>query len=70
MLFSWYYKGFGLLHWYLAKHPSELDLENLDLKKVDQEMATDEASQYTAPTGDAPGDFPLPPPDGDDAAIA
>ena len=70
MLFSWYYKGFELLRRYLVKHPSEVDLENLDLEKVDQEMAIDEASQYTAPASDASGDAPLPPPDGDDTVVA
>ena len=42
----------------------------MDLEEVDQEMVTDEASQSTAPTGDAPGDAPLPPPDGDDTSAA
>ena len=70
VFFSWYYKGFKLLRRYLVKHPSEVDLENLDLEEVDQEMATDEASQPTAPTGDALENAPLSPPDGDDAAAA
>ena len=70
MLFSQYYKGFELLHRYLVKHSSGVDLENLDLEEVDQEMAVDEASQSIAPASDALGDAPLPPPDGDDAAIA
>ena len=70
MLFSWYYKGFELLCRYLVKHPSEVDLENLDLEKVDQEMAIDEASQYTAPASDASGDALLPPPDSDDTVVA
>ena len=35
MLFSWYYKGFELLHRYLVKHPFGVDLENLDLEEVD-----------------------------------
>ena len=39
MLFSWYYKGFELLRQYLVKHPTEVDLESLDLEVVDQEMA-------------------------------
>ena len=42
----------------------------MDLEEVDQEMVTDEASQSTAPTSDAPGDAPLPPPDGDDTTAA
>ena len=33
-------------------------------------MAVDEASQSIAPASDALGDAPLPPPDGDDAAVA
>ena len=44
MLFSWYYKDFELLRWYLVKHPFRVDMENLDLEVVDQEMAADEAS--------------------------
>jgi len=44
VLFSWYFKGFELLRWYLAKHPFGVDLENLDLEEADKEMATDEAS--------------------------
>ena len=68
VLFSWYYKGFELLRRYLVKHPSGVDLENLDMEVVDQEMATDEASQSTAPIENAPRDAPLPPLDGDDAA--
>ena len=47
-----------------------MDLENLDLEEVDQEMAADEASQSTAPVGDALGDAPLPPPNGDDTTAA
>ena len=70
MLFSWYYKGFELLHRYLVKHPFGVDLENLDLEEVDQEMVVDEASKSIAPASDALGDAPLPPPDGDDAAAA
>ena len=70
MLFSWYYKGFELFHRHLVKHPSGVDLENLDLEEVNQEMVADEASQSATPADDAPGDAPLPPPDGDDAATA
>ena len=44
MLISWYYKGFELLRRYFVKHPTGVDLENLDLEKVDKEMATGEAS--------------------------
>ena len=44
VLFSWYYKGFELLRWYLIKHPTRVDLENLDLEEVDKEIATNEAS--------------------------
>ena len=70
VLFSWYYKGFELLRRYLVKHPSRVNLENMDMEVVDQEMAVDEASQSTAPTEDAPRDAHLPPQDGDDTAIA
>ena len=65
LLFSWYYKGFELLHQYLVKHPSGVDLE-----EVHQDMAGDEASQSTTapPVGDAPGDAPVPPSVGDDEA--
>ena len=44
MLFSWYFKGFELLKWYLVKHPSGVDMTKLDLEEVDQEMAADEAN--------------------------
>ena len=70
VLFSWYYKGFELLRQYLVKHPSGVNLENMDMEVVDQEMAVDEASQSTAPAEDTPRDAPLPPQDGDDTAIA
>ena len=70
VLFSWYYKGFELLHWYLVKHPSGVDLKNLDIEVVDQEMVADEASQSTAPTEVAPEDTSMPPPNGDDVAAA
>ena len=53
MLFSWYFKGFDILRRYLVKHPIGMDMENLDLEEVDGKMATDEASQSTAPEGDA-----------------
>ena len=46
-----------------------MDLENLDLE-VDKGMSADEASQSTALEGDAPENTPLPPPVGDDVAIA
>ena len=49
VLFSWYFKGFKLLRRYLVKHPTGVDLQNLDLEVVDQEMATDEAAQSSAP---------------------
>ena len=45
MLFSWYFKGFELLMRYLVKHPTGVDLENLDLEEVDKEMAIDKAIQ-------------------------
>ena len=53
MLFSWYFKGFELLRRYFVKHPTGVDLENLDLEEVDKEMAADEASQSLALEGDA-----------------
>ena len=68
VLFSWYYKGFKLLRRYLVKHPSGVDLENLDIEVVNQEMAADETSQSDALAEDALGDAPLPPRDGDDMA--
>ena len=66
MLFSWYFKGFELLRRYFIKHPFGVDLENLDLKEVDTEMAAIEASNSTTPDGDAP-ESAFPPPTGDDA---
>ena len=44
VLFSWYFKGFELLRRYFVKHPTWVNLENLDLEEVDKEMAADEAS--------------------------
>ena len=67
VLFSWYFKGFELLRRYFIKHPFGVDLENLNLEEVDKEMAVDEASNSTAPNGDA-FDSALPPPTSDDAA--
>ena len=67
MLFSWYFKGFELLRWYFIKHPTGVDLENLDLEEVDKEMVADEAFQSTTPKGDASESAPLPPVD-DNAA--
>ena len=49
VLFSWCFKGFELLRRYLVKHPTGVDLQNLDLEVVDQDMATDEAAQSSAP---------------------
>ena len=68
MLFNWYYKGFELLWRYLVKHPTGVDLENLDLEEVDKEIAANEASQSAAPEIDAPKNTPLPPPTSDDEA--
>ena len=65
VLFSWYFKGFELLRRYFIKHPFGVDLENLDLKEVDTEMAAIEASNSTTPDGDAP-ESALPPLTGDD----
>ena len=53
MLFSWYYKGFELSRRHFFKHHIGVDLENLDLEKVDKEMVVDKASQSTALEGDA-----------------
>ena len=44
MLFSWYYKGFELLRWYMVKHPFGVNLEELDFDKVDKEMEVDKAA--------------------------
>ena len=44
ILFSWYFKGFELLRKYFIKHPFGVDLEKLDLKEVDKEMAANEAT--------------------------
>ena len=35
VLFSWYFKGFELLRRYLVKHPTGVDLLNLDLEVID-----------------------------------
>lgn len=45
VLFSWYYKGFELLKRYMVKHPSRVNLEDLDFEEVDKEMEVDEATQ-------------------------
>ena len=47
MIFSWYYKGFKLLRRYFVKHPSGVDLENLDFEVEDKEMEINEASWAT-----------------------
>ena len=57
VLFSWYFKGFELLRWYLVKHPSGVDMAKLDLEEVDQEMAADEAN-HSATETDAPETVP------------
>ena len=57
VLFSWYFKGFELLRWYLVKHPSGVDMAKLDLEEVDQEMAADEANHSAIET-DAPETVP------------
>ena len=64
MLFSWYFKGFELLRRYLVKHPTGVDLKNLDLEKVDKEMAIYEAAQSLVLEGGAPENAPA-----DDAYI-
>ena len=65
MLFSWYFKGFELLRRYMIKHPTGVDLENLDMEVVDQEMVTNEAAQSIAPEA-TPEDTYMPPPYGYD----
>ena len=45
MLFSWYYKGFELLRCFLVKHPTSVDLEELDLEAMDKEMAAEKAAE-------------------------
>ena len=64
MLFSWYFKGFELLRRYLIKHPTGVDLQNLDLEVVDQEMAIDKAAQSSTLEDDASKKAPA----GDDVA--
>ena len=63
ILFSWYFKGFKLLRRHFIKHPTRVDLQNLDLEEVDKEMATNEASQSSNLEEDAPESAPA----GDDA---
>ena len=48
ILFNWYYKGFELLRWYMVKHPSGVNLDELDFKEVDKEMEADEVTQAAA----------------------
>jgi len=45
VFFSWYYKGFELLRRYMVKHPSGVNLEDLDFEEVDKEMEANEAAQ-------------------------
>ena len=40
VFFSWYYKSFELLRRYMVKHPSGVDLEDLDFEEMDKEMET------------------------------
>ena len=54
MLFSWNYKGFELLRWYLVKHPLRVNLEDLDFEEVDKEMEADQA--IALPKENAPED--------------
>ena len=56
VLFSWYFKGFELLRRYMIKHPTGVDIGNLDLEDVDKEMAADEA--VLAPADDVPVNAP------------
>ena len=53
VLFNWYFKGFKLLRRYLVKHLFGMDLGKLDLEEVDQEMATNEATRFSAIETDA-----------------
>ena len=68
VLFSWYFKGFELLRRYFIKHPSRVDLENLDLEEVNKEMTADKTFNSTTHDGDAL-ESALPPPIGDDAVV-
>lgn len=45
VLFSWYYKSFELLWRFLVKHPTVVDLEELDFEVVDKEMVAVKAAQ-------------------------
>ena len=65
VLFSWYFKGFELLRRYMAKHPTGVDIGNLDLEDVDKEMAADEAVLSLTSASDVPEDALV-----DDAADA
>ena len=58
ILFNWYFKGFELLRRYLVKHPFGVELEKLDLEEVNQEMATDEATQSFTTKTDTPENAP------------
>ena len=58
MLFNWYFKRFELLRRYFIKHLFGVDLEKLDLKEVDKEMAVDEVAQSSAIETDAPMNAP------------
>ena len=44
---------------YLVKHPTGVDLQNLDLELVDQEMATDEATQSSTSKDNAAEKTPV-----------
>ena len=59
VLFSWYFNDFEFLRRYLVKHPTKVDLENLDLEEVDKEMAVDKAAQSSSPEGDALESAPI-----------
>ena len=58
MLFNWYFKRFELLRRYFIKHLFGVDLEKLDLKEVDKEMAVDEVAQSSTTETDAPMNAP------------
>ena len=58
MLFNWYFKRFELLRRYFIKHLFGVDLEKLDLKEVDKEMAVDEVAQSSATETDTPMNAP------------
>lgn len=49
----------------MVKHPTGIDIGNLDLEEVDKEMAADKVALSMVPADDAPGNAPA----DDDAAV-